>query len=484
LGKDIFMVYSIHMHNILTAKKTKIVCTLGPATTDEKVLKNLIAAGMNVARLNMSHGNHDEHALRIRNLRNAEKKSGSHIGILLDLSGPKIRTGDYTTPTVMLTPGQNIILTTDTIIGDENRMSISYKKLPSEVKPGSIIMLDDGRRKLEVLKILGNDIHCKIIIGGEIKSRRGVNIPNGYLSLKSLTAKDKTDLSWGLAQGIDFVALSFVRTAQDIKDLMKILTKENKSPKIIAKIETQEAIDNIDEILNYVDGIMIARGDLSVETPRENVPVYQKHLIKKCIARGKFSIVATQMMESMINNPVPTRAETSDAANAIFDGADAIMTSEETSLGHYPVETITTMSQIAQYVEDVFKTGIPVEYDPEHLVSHAIAHSAKKLAENVGASMILALTESGRAAREIAQFHGSQPILAVTPSITTARALSITRGVTGYIYAPKAEITHIRPELKKIAHNHGASSGESIVICSGNRMRKTGSTNMVMVETV
>jgi pyruvate kinase len=220
------------MHNILTTKKTKILCTLGPATTDEKVLKNLITAGMNVARLNMSHGNHDEHALRICNLRNAEKKSGSHIGILLDLSGPKIRTGDYITPTVMLTPGQNIILTTDTIIGNEKRMSVSYKKLPSEVKPGSIIMLDDGRRKLEVSKIVGTDIHCKVIIGGEIKSRRGVNIPNGYLSLKSLTAKDKTDLSWGLAQGIDFVALSFVRTAQDIKDLIKILTKENKSPKI------------------------------------------------------------------------------------------------------------------------------------------------------------------------------------------------------------------------------------------------------------
>jgi pyruvate kinase len=229
---------------------------------------------------------------------------------------------------------------------------------------------------------------------------------------------------------------------------------------------------------------MIARGDLSVETPRENVPVYQKHLIKKCIARGKFSIVATQMMESMIHSPVPTRAETSDAANAIFDGADAIMTSEETSLGHYPVETITTMSQIASYVEDAFRTGIPVEYDPEHLVSHAIAHSAKKLAENLNASMVIALTESGRAAREIAQFHGSEPILAVTPSIHTARSLSITRGVTPHIYAPTAEITHIRRELKKLAHSYGAQPGDSIVVCSGSRMRKSGSTNMVMVETV
>ena len=471
------------MKNIIATKKTKILCTLGPATTDEKVITSLIDAGMNVARLNMSHGDHTEHAVRIANLRRAEKKSGNHIGILLDLSGPKIRTGDYTTPTIQLTSGNTIILTTKIIIGNEQKISVNYKKLPREVKPGSIIMLDDGRRKLQVTSVSGDEISCKIIIGGEIKPRRGVNVPNGYLSIKALTDKDKQDLLWGLAAGIDFVALSFVRTANDIKDLKKLLTGEKHIPKIIAKIETQEAIDNIDSILHEVDGIMIARGDLSVETPRENVPVYQKHLIKKCIARGKFSIVATQMMESMIQNPVPTRAETSDAANAIFDGADAIMTSEETSLGQYPVETVITMSQIATYVEDAFKTGIPVQYDPEHLVSHTIAHSAKKLAENVGASMILSLTESGRAAREIAQFHGAQPILALTPSLQTARALSITRGVTSYIYAPKQEITNIRPELKKIAHQHGATTGESIVICSGRRMRKTGSTNMVMVET-
>lgn len=472
------------MHNILNSKKTKILCTLGPATTSEQSIKSLIGAGMNVARLNMSHGDQSEHALRIKNVRSAEKKSGKHIGILLDLSGPKIRTGDYTTPTIHLAPGGTIILTTDTLIGNETKISINYKKLPSEVKPGSTIMLDDGRRELQVIKVSGNNIHCKIILGGDIKPRRGVNVPNGYLSIKALTSKDKQDLQWGLTQGVDFVALSFVRTAADVRDLKKLLTGEKHIPKIIAKIETQEAIDNIDSILDEVDGIMIARGDLSVETPRENVPVFQKHLIKKCIARGKFSIVATQMMESMIHSPVPTRAETSDAANAIFDGADAIMTSEETSLGQYPTETVTTMSQIATYVEDVFKTGIPVDYDPQHLVSHAIAHSAKKLAENVGASMILSLTESGRAAREIAQFHGAQPILALTPSLQTARELSITRGVTAHIYAPKQEITHIRPELKKIAHQYGATTGESIVICSGNRMRKTGSTNMVMVETV
>ncbi len=458
------------MKNIITTKKTKILCTLGPATNDEKIISSLIDAGMNVARLNMSHGDHREHAVRITNLRRAEKKSGTHIGILLDLSGPKIRTGDYTTPTIHLTPGNTIILTTKPMIGNERKISVNYKKLPREVKSGSIIMLDDGRRKLQVTSVSGDEIYCKIIIGGDIKPRRGVNVPNGYLSIKALTNKDKQDLLWGLSAGIDFVALSFVRTANDIKDLKKLLIQEKHIPKIIAKIETQEAIDNIDSILDQVDGIMIARGDLSVETPRENVPVYQKHLIKKAIAKGKFSIVATQMMESMIHNPVPTRAETSDAANAIFDGADAIMTSEETSLGQYPVETVITMSQIATYVEDAFKTGIPVQYDPEHLVSHAITHSAKKLAENLNASMVISLTESGRAAREIAQFHGAQPILALTPSLQTARALSITRGVTSCIYAPKQEITHIRPELKKIAHQHGelletVLSSAVVVVC-------------------
>lgn len=469
---------------ILNQKKTKIICTLGPVTSDEKALSAMIHAGMNVARLNMSHGDHNEHTQRIISLRSAEKKSGKHVGVLLDLSGPKIRTGDYTTPTIHLKPGDSIILTTDTLVGDETKISINYKKLPSEVKPGSIIMLDDGKRKLQVTKVSGNDIHCKIIIGGDIKPRRGVNVPNGYLSIKALTDKDKKDLVWGLSQKIDFVALSFVRTAGDIKDLKKLLNTQKHIPKIIAKIETQEAIDNIDSILDEVDGIMIARGDLSVETPRENVPVFQKHLIKKCIARGKFSIVATQMMESMISSPVPTRAETSDAANAIFDGADAIMTSEETSLGQYPIETVTTMSQIATYVEDAFKTGTPVEYDPEHLVSHTIAHSAKKLAENIGSALIIALTESGRAAREIAQFHGAQPILALTPTAETARSLSIVRGVTAHLYAPSQEITGIRTELKKLAKSFGVRSGETFVVASGSKMRKTGSTNMVMVEVV
>lgn len=471
-------------HHLPTSQKTKIVCTLGPATTEIPVLEKLIQSGMNVARLNMSHGNTDEHALRIKHIRTAEQRAGKYVGIMMDLSGPKIRTGDYETPTLTLVPGKKIILTSETIIGNAQRISISYKKLPQEVRRGSIIMLDDGRRKLVVQKVDGHEIVCKIMIGGEIKSRRGVNVPNGYLSLKALTDKDRKDLTWGLRQDIDFIALSFVRTVDDILALKKILTTYKKFPRIIAKIETQEAVDNIDSILDHVDGVMIARGDLSVETPREKVPVYQKHIIKKCIAKGKMSIVATQMMESMIHAPYPTRAETSDAANAIFDGADALMTSEETSLGKYPVETVTTMAQIAHYVEDAFKTGAPIVYDPAFQISHLIAHSAKQLAEKLSASMIIALTESGRAAREIAQFHGPQPILALTPSLTTARSLSLVRGVTAHVYAPEKEITEIRQELKSIAKSFGAAKGDLVVIASGSKMRKTGSTNMVMVEVI
>lgn len=471
-------------HDLATHKKTKIVATLGPATHEIKVLTHMIKAGMNVARCNMSHGTQAEHAERIANLRKAAQTAGKHVGILLDLAGPKIRTGDYITPTITLVEGASIILTTKTIRGTQECISISYKKLPQEVHPGSLIMLDDGRRTLEVTHVKGHDIHCKIIVGGEIKPRRGVNIPNGHLSLKALTAKDVKDLAWGLSQNIDFVALSFVRTARDIKDLKKLLNKGTRIPQIIAKIETQEAVDTIDSILDEVDGIMIARGDLSVETPREKVPVYQKQIIKKCIAKGKFSIVATQMMESMIHAPYPTRAETSDAANAIFDGADAIMTSEETSLGLYPVETITTMAHIAQYVEDAFPTGTPITYDPLFPVSHLIAHSAQRLAEQLHARMIIVLTESGRAAREIAQFHGAQSILALTPTPETARALSLVRGVTPTLYTPKKEVTHIREELKKIARSYGAQPNDLIIIASGSTMRKTGSTNMVIVETV
>lgn len=467
-------------------KKTKIIATIGPATANQKMLEQLITSGMNVARINMSHGDHATHTKTIAAIRAAEKKTKSHIAILIDLSGPKIRTGNFGAETITLETGKTVTLTTDPIIGNANRFSISYKKLPTEVTKNSIIMINDGKIKLEVITIKKNDITCKIIIGGTIKGRRGVSIINGSLSIASLTTKDKTDLDWALDQDIDLIALSFVRTSRDITDLRKILTKKSTKdiPEIIAKIETAEAIEHISEIITVADGVMIARGDLSVEAPREKVPIYQKQIISQARTAGKYSIVATQMMESMIHNPSPTRAEISDVANAIFDGADAVMLSEETSLGNYPIETVVTMRDIALSVEDTFPKKLPVEYDTAFRISHAIAHSAERLAHKLSARMIIALTESGRTAREIAQFHGNQSIIAITPNIHTARKLSIVRGITSHVEKISNPITVLRKEIVTIAKQYGASTGDTIVIASGNTMHKSGSTNMVLVETV
>lgn len=488
LGRDNFSKIIWHVKvpdmKIISTKKTKIVCTIGPATADQKILKQLILSGMNVARINMSHGDHAAHVNVIKNIRAAEQSTGFHIGILIDLSGPKIRTGNFLTESITLVSGKKTIITTTIVNGTAEKFSVLYKKLPGEVIPGSIIMINDGKIKLLVEKIVKEEIHCKIIIGGTIKGKRGVNITNGKLSIKSITAKDKLDIGWALKQDIDFMALSFVRNRNDILDLRKIIRKSKIKtiPSIIAKIETQEAVDNITEILHVTDGVMIARGDLSVEVPREQVPLYQKQIISQARIAGKYTIVATQMMESMIYNPSPTRAEISDVANAIFDGTDAVMLSEETSLGKYPVETVIAMRDIALSVEDAFPKKLPVEYDTLFRISHAIAHSAERLAYKLSARMIIALTESGRTAREIAQFHGNQPIIAITPNVYTARKLSIIRGVVGYIEKLDSPIIELRKKIISIAQKYGSKKKDTIIIASGHKMNKSGSTNMVMVE--
>lgn len=463
-------------------KLTKIVCTIGPATESQEMLEKMISAGMNVARLNTSHGNKDEHMNRIQAIKNASKKVGKTTGILLDLAGPKIRLGDLEVPLVTLVPGKTIILTTEKVFGNAKRISVNYSKLPQELKKGSVVMLDDGKKKLVVQKISGNEITCKIIVGGDIKPRRGVNIPNGYLSIKSLTDADRDMLKHFHKSGVDFVALSFVRTVSDILDLKKVLAKLKWNPGIIAKIETQEALDHIDEILDTVDGIMVARGDLAIETPREQVPVRQKELIAKCISKGKMSIVATQMVESMIHERYPTRAEVSDIANAIFEGTDAIMTSEETSLGKYPVETVETMADVARNVEGSFKPTILFEYDTKFKISHAIAQHAQQLADTLDTHCIVVLTESGRTAREIAQFRGNKPIYALTPSEETMQRLSLVRGVYPIAYIPTKNIEETRPDIVKLVKEQEHQSKQTMVIVSGNQLRKLGATNMIIVE--
>jgi pyruvate kinase len=325
--------------NIHIKRQTKIVATIGPATHSVENLTKLINAGLSVARLNMSHGDHKEHGERIRNIRTASLETSMPIGVLVDLSGPKIRTGELESETVDLIPGKKLILTTEPMIGNADKMSVNYPNLAKELKVGGMVMLDDGRRKLQVLSIKDNEITCKILIGGVIKPRRGVNLPGAYLSISAITEKDKEDLKFAIKNKAEYVALSFVRTAEDVKYLKSLLPK-NYKPLIISKIETEEALREIDGILAESDGIMIARGDLAIEIPREEVPVVQKTLIRKARHMRKMIITATQMLETMIHNPVPTRAEVSDIANAIFDGTDAIMLSEESAMGKYPVGAV------------------------------------------------------------------------------------------------------------------------------------------------
>ncbi len=461
-------------------KKTKIVATIGPRTESVEMLEKLVKAGLNVMRLNMSHGDHAEHRARIKNARIVEKKLGVSLPVLLDLSGPKIRTGEYTTERITIKNGKKLTLTTEKIIGDETRFSINYPKLPQEVSKGSIIMLDDGKKKLVVESVKGTEIFCKVVVGGELKARRGVNIPGAYLSVSSITAKDKKDLLFGIEEGIDIVALSFVRTAKDVLDLKKLLKKAPHYVPIITKIETQEAIDNLDAILEVADGAMVARGDLAIEVPTELVPVYQKVIIAKCNALGKPVITATQMLESMIHSPVPTRAEVSDIANAIYDGTDAVMLSEESTLGEFPVEAVEVMTRVAQANE----IPEPIDY-PEMPISDSITRSVYKTANNVRAKYIVALTETGKSARLVERFNPNSPIIALTPHHKTIQSLALTSNVTPHLI-PKLDTFDQVLEFvpKYFLEKKLAQKGDKLVLTAGVPFAVSGSTNMCLVITI
>lgn len=465
---------------MFTKKKTKIVATIGPCTESVAMLKKLVEAGLNVVRLNMSHGDHAEHHIRIQNARKVEKEMGVSLPILLDLSGPKIRTGEYETERITIQKGKTVVLTSQKIIGNESRFSVNYPKLPQEVKKGSIIMLDDGKKKLEVVKTEGTEITCKVVVGGELKPRRGVNVPGAYLSVSSITPKDKKDIKFALQEGVDIVALSFVRTAKDVLDLRKLLKDAPEYIPIIAKIETQEAIDNLDAILDAADGAMVARGDLAIEVPTELVPVYQKMIINKCNAMGKPVITATQMLESMIHSPVPTRAEVSDIANAIYDGTDAVMLSEESTLGEYPIEAVQVMTRVAEANE------IPevLDYAPM-TVSDSISRSVYKTANNIRARYIVALTETGKCARLVERFNPNTPIIALTPHHKTVQNLGLTSNVIPYQIPQLGsfdEVFRFVPEylLKKKL----VKKGDKLVVTAGVPFAVAGSTNICLVITV
>jgi pyruvate kinase len=478
----------------MNSKKTKIVATIGPVTESEEVLAKLIQAGLNVMRLNFSHGDFAEHQKKVDNLKKAVEKTGTPVAIMQDLGGPKIRIGDFKNGVITLKPGQKFTITTDAVEGDENRVSVNYKPLPKEVKVGDFILLHDGKKKLEILDIKGNDIICKVIVGGETKSRRGINLPGAHLSISSLTDKDKKDLEFGIKNKVDFVAFSFVRRADDIRELRALLDNAKMTEtKIIAKVEDVEGLENIDEIIKLVDGVMVARGDMAIEIGAENVPMVQKMIIKKCNELGKIVITATHMLESMIKNPVPTRAEVSDIANAILDGTDAIMLSEETTLGDYPVEAVSVMARVSEKIENdpIYKEKVVQMQKQKYaiagkVISDAVTNEAVDIANAVGAKFIIALTASGFTARMIARYKPLQTLLAFTPNPITARQLLFTFGCHPILIGKNKTLNDAFKEIKAYClKNKLAKKGDKVVIAAGTPFNnKAIETNSILVETI
>lgn len=476
-------------------KKTKIVATIGPASESEIMLTNLVKAGMNVCRLNFSHGTHEEHAVRVKNIQTVATKLGAPISILQDLSGPKIRIGDFYQERVMLKNGSIFTLTTKACVGDETKAFVSYKALPQEIKKGDPILLDDGKKRLEVLEVKGEEIKCRVIVGGETKGRRGVNLPGVSLKISCLTAKDKTDLLFGVTHKVDFFALSFVRRPSDVTELRGILAKAKATGKIIAKIETEEAIENIDAIIAEADGVMVARGDLAVEVPAEQVPILQKMIIEKCNAAGKPVIVATQMMESMIKSPVPTRAEVSDVANSILDGADAVMLSEESALGEYPTEAVAMMAKVANMVEqnyphrealygDIFSAESGVDSSYKDIVD-AVTFAAVSTASTIGAKAIIALTESGLTARMISRYRPEQPIIVMSPKRYVIEQVALSFGCYPVHIEKLTTIDEVMKMVRAyVLKNKFAKKGDKVVIAAGVPFGRTGGTNMSLVEVI
>ena len=471
-------------------KKTKIVCTIGPATQSVEKLEQLVAAGMNVMRLNFSHGDFAEHQTRVDNLRAVSKKLNKPVAILQDLGGPKIRIGGFTDEKgIVIKAGQTFTLTTnesEKASGDETRVYINYPKLPQEVKVGGTIMIHDGRKRLQITKIKGNDIVCKVIVGGALSNRKGVNLPDAELTISALTEKDRADLQFGLKNKVDFFALSFVRKAEDIEELRAILKKAKSDAHIIAKIETPQAMDQLDAIVAAADGIMVARGDLAIEIPAEEVPLAQKRMIEACIASGKPVITATQMLESMIKSPIPTRAEVSDVANAIMDGTDAIMLSEETTLGEYPVEAVSMMTKIALRIEaDMCTCDSIADLELENGITDAICQSAIRTAHDSDASFIVALTRSGRTARMLSRYRPAENILVLSDSAKHVNKLALSFGCYPIVAPTFTTVEEAMKLVREIAiKNKLAKKGDKVAVVGGYPFGASKETNLILVETL
>lgn len=470
-------------------RKTKIICTLGPAVDDQKKLEELIKAGMNVARLNFSHGDYEEQGHRIELFKKAREAMGAPVAMLLDTKGPEIRIGKFETGEAILEEGQEFTLLNEDIPGDNTKVAVTYKNLANEVAIGTRILINDGTIEVTVKEIKGKDVVCKVVNGGKLTNRKSINIPNSTINLPSITEKDISDIKFGVEQGFDYIAASFVRKAEDVLNIKKVLDENGGSHiKVIAKIENREGINNFDKILEVADGIMVARGDLGVEIPMEEVPIRQKEFIRKCCKAGKPVITATQMLESMVNSPRPTRAEVSDVANAIYDQTSAIMLSAESAAGKYPTECVRTMDRIAKSIEDSIKywkrfknreyeqCGDDYEYN--------LNYSTCMTAMSMDAKAIFAYTNTGRTVKNLAGFLPKCPIYAITDNKTIYKQLALVFGVRPIYVEKKESIEEMINEGVNIAEQVGALKKGDLIAIAGGASILSGENSHTMNKTI
>ncbi|MFC1838504.1 pyruvate kinase [Thermodesulfobacteriota bacterium] len=472
------------MTNISKFRRTKIICTIGPATSSANNLRALMLAGMNIGRLNFSHGDHESHCETIRMIRKISKELNIEVGILQDLAGPKIRLGKLSVPELIVQADETINLG---LVNDENplRIPVNYPHFIEDVSIGDRILLADGRVELQVESKHDNYLSAKVIVGGALHSHKGVNLPTSSLRIPSFTEKDREDLTVGIKEGVDFVALSFVRHEKDLEPVREILNKQEQGPMLIAKIEKPQAVGRLTEILKNIDGLMVARGDLGVEMPLEDVPMVQKRIIHEARAAGKPVITATQMLRSMMENPRPTRAEATDVANAILDGTDALMLSDETAIGEYPLEAVKILNRIAKSTEPYLTDRLFAEKPVSGItqsIELSIGRSACSIAEDLNASAIVAGTYSGSTARLISRFRPASPILGLTPNLQTVRQLSLSWGVIPDLVAPFSEVDDIfNLAVSWSSEKQISKQGDRIVVTAGVPSGKPGTTNLLKV---
>lgn len=466
-------------------RKTKIICTLGPASNESSVIEELIKKGMDVARLNFSHGSHEDHREKIGLVRELSKKLGKPVAILQDLAGPKLRIGRVPDSGLELCPGDRFVLTTEEVMGSPEGVSVSYARLVDDVRIGDRILLADGLLELIVIDKKPKELICRVITGGILTSHKGINLPTGTVSVSVLSEKDRADLDFGLEEDVDYVAVSFVRTPQDVREVKDFISSRGYEVPVIAKIEKHEALEQLEEIIEVSDGVMVARGDLGVEIPLEDVPLVQKRIIAAANARGKIVITATQMLRSMVTSPRPTRAEATDVANAVIDGTDAVMLSEETATGSYPIEAVQFMDRICRAAE----AGLPYDYyektTPPREISQSVAHASCVLADHLAAKVIVTYTYSGATARYISRFRPRQPIIALSPEKKTVTRLALCWGCYPQLaMSPKDTDDLIEKAAQSILQSRQLSPGDLIVLTLGHPIWHSGTTNTLQVKVV